>query len=161
MFIRKPAIWLISKKIFSWIFIKCSFQKWESAFHYGAGFSIFLVIFSNDIFWNRWISIWKIVSTFPLWQFSRSSFFAQKFITKKLILEFLFGTPHLVGYGSQKEFPFDRCTYRGSLFLHFFRKFQISCVSKNPIKYASSGIVFGSHFSIFFGSWQWFSPSWC
>ena len=70
---------------------------------------------------------------------------------KKLILEFLLGTPHLVGYGSQKEFPFDACTYWGSLFLHFFRKFQISCVSKNPIKYASSGVVFGSQFSIFLG----------
>ena len=119
----KTSIWLISKKIFFRKFCKFLFQKWESAFHYPSDFSIFLVIFGNDIFWNWSICIWKMVSTFPLWQFSRASFFAHKNITKKLILEFPLGTPHLVGYGSQKEFPFDRCTYRGSLFLHFFQQF--------------------------------------
>ena len=49
---------------------------------------------------------------------------------KKLIFEFLLGTPHLVGYGSQKEFPFDPCTCRGSLFLDFFEIFKFLAFQK-------------------------------
>ena len=108
---------------FCFIFYEFLFQKWETGFHYSSDFFIFLVISGNDIFWNWWICIWKSDSTFSLWQFSRASFFAQKNITKKMVLEFQLSAPHLVGYGPQKEFPFDRCTYRGSLFLHFFQKF--------------------------------------
>ena len=97
--------------------------RMETAFHYPSDFCLFLVTFGNDIFWNSQISIKWLVSTFRCWQFSRSSFFCTKNITKKLIWEFQLSAPHLVGFGSQKEFPFDRCTYRGSLFLHFFQQF--------------------------------------
>ena len=45
-------------------------------------------------------------------------------------MEFPLSTPHLVGYGSQKEFPFDPCTYRGSLFLHFFENFKFLAFAK-------------------------------
>ena len=129
----------------------------ETAFHYPSDFSRFLVIFGNDIFWNSQISIGWLVSTFRCWQFSRSSFFFTKNITKKLIWEFQLSAPHLVGFGSQKEFPFDRCTYRGSLFLHFFQQFKNFWVFR-----ISHGITLKRQ-SIFnfFNSWQWFSPSWC
>ena len=90
----------------------------ETDFHYPSDFCLFLVTFSNDIFWNSQISIKWLVSTFRCWQFSRSSFFCTKNITKKVILEFQLSAPHLVGFGPQKEFPFDPCQYRGFLFLY-------------------------------------------
>ena len=129
----------------------------ETAFHYPSDFSLFLVIFGNDIFWNSQISIGWLVSTFRCWQFSRSSFFCTKNITKKLILEFQLSAPHLVGFGSQKEFPFDRCTYRGSLFLHFFNNFKFFEFSGYQIEVHSKG----SQFSIFFVPGSDFRPCWC
>ena len=99
----------------------------ETDFHYPSDFCLFLVTFGNDIFWNSQISIKWLVSTFRCWQFSRSSFFCTKNITKKLILEFQLSAPHLVGFGPQKEYPFDPCQYRGFLFLHFFNTFNFFC----------------------------------
>ena len=129
----------------------------ETAFHYPSDFCLFLVTFSNDIFWNSQISIKWLVSTFRCWQFSRSSFIWIKNITKKLILEFQLSAPHLVGFGSQKEFPFDRCTYMGfSVITLFSENLKFFVFSGYQMELHSKAVNFQ-----FFNSWQWFSPSWC
>ena len=130
----------------------------ETAFHYPSDVSLFLVIFGNDIFWNSQISIGWLVSTFRCWQFSRSSFFCKKNITKKLIWEFQLSAPHLVGFGSQKEFPFDRCTYRGSLFLHFFSTI-LKFLSFQDIKWNYTQKAVNFQFFLVPGSD--FRPCWC
>ena len=100
---------------------------------------------------NGWLVLF-VVDNFRVHRF-----FAQKNTTKKLIWEFQLSAPHLVGFGSQKEFPFDRCTYRGSLFLHFFNNFNFFEFSGYQIEVHSKG----SQFSIFFVPGSDFRPCWC
>ena len=117
------SFFLFFKQQVSRIFLELLLVTHTLACSKTCDFIIFFVFLKNDFSWNWAIRIGELVSTFRCWQFSRSSFFCTKNITKKLILEFQLSAPHLVGFGSQKEFPFDRCTYRGSLFLHFFQQF--------------------------------------
>ena len=88
------------------------------------------MLLKNDFAWNWAIRIGELVSTFRCWQFSPSSFFAQKNTTKKLIFLCLIFTDVNssqkeinVRFLSKKESHFDRCTYRGFLFLHIFHSF--------------------------------------
>ena len=88
------------------------------------------MLLKNDFSWNWAIRIGWEVSAFRCWQFSPSSFFAQKNTTKKLIfLCFCFTDVNSsqkeikVPFWCQKESHFDRCTYRGFLFLHIFHSF--------------------------------------
>ena len=89
-----------------------------------------MVLLKNDFSWNWVIRIGELVSTFRCWQFSPSSFFAQKNTTKKLIFLCLIFTDVNssqkeinVPFWCKKESHFDRCTYRGFLLLHIFHCF--------------------------------------
>ena len=88
------------------------------------------MLLKNDFSWNWAIRIGWEVSAFRCWQFSPSSFFAQKNTTKKLIFLCLIFTDMNssqkeinVPFWCKKESHFDRCTYRGFLFLHIFHSF--------------------------------------
>ena len=154
----KPSIWRILKNILKTI-CQIPIAKLGKCFPFRDGFYAFFGSFGGDIFWNWSIRIWKMVSTFPLWQFSRASFFAQKNITKKIM--FLCfqdtecnSTQTEINFQflSQEEYPFDPCTYRGFLFLHFSLFFKILCFQDTICNYTQNAENF-----IFFGSWQWFS----
>ena len=88
------------------------------------------MLLKNDFSWNWAIRIGWEVSAFRCWQFSPSSFFAQKKTTKKLIFLCLIFTDVNssrkeinVPFLCKKESHCDRCTYRGFLFLHIFHCF--------------------------------------
>ena len=88
------------------------------------------MLLKNDFAWNCAIRIGELVSAFRCWQFSPSSFFCTKNTTKKLIFLCLFFTDVNssqkeinVPFLCKKESHFDRCTYRGFLFLHIFHSF--------------------------------------
>ena len=88
------------------------------------------MLLKNDFSWNWAIRIGELVSTFRCWQFSPSSFFAQKNTTKKLIFLCLIFTDVNssqkeinVPFWCKKESHFDPCIYRPFLFLHLFHCF--------------------------------------
>ena len=98
-----------------------------------------MVLLKNDFSWNWAIRIGELVSTFRCWQFSPSSFSAQKNTTKKLIFLCLIFTrvnssqkEINVPFWCKKESHFDRCMYRGFLFLHLFHCFWKVCVLRVP-----------------------------
>ena len=129
-FTRVTLLVTAFKKSISRHFIKILKVRPKRAFHYPSDFALFLVLLKNVIFWNWPIRIGELDSTFPCWQFSRSSFFAQKSIMKKLIFLCFHDTEGNstqkeinFQFLSQKEYPFDPCQYRGFLFLHFFSDF--------------------------------------
>ena len=89
-----------------------------------------MVLLKNDFSWNGTIRIGQIVSAFRCLQFSPSSFFLQKNTTKKLNFGCFFFTDMnssqkeiKVPFWCQKGSHFDRCTYRGFLFLLIFHSF--------------------------------------
>ena len=89
-----------------------------------------MVLLKNDFSWNGAIRIGEIVSAFRCWQFSPSSFFAKKKTPRKSWFFCVFFTDVnssqkeiKVPFWCQKESHFDRCTYRGFLFLHIFHSF--------------------------------------
>ena len=122
------------------------------------------MLLKNDFSWNWAIRIGELVSTFRCWQFSPSSFFAQKNTTNKLIFLCLIFTDMNssqkeinVPFLSKKESHFDRCTHRGFLLLHVLLCLLKVCVFMIPgviiLKMRKSYIflVLGSDFR----------PSWC
>ena len=88
-----------------------------------------MVLLKNDFAWNGAIRIGEIVSAFRCWQFSPLSFFFTKKHHEKVDFLFFFTDVNSsqkeikVPFWCQKESHFDRCTYRGFLFLHIFHSF--------------------------------------
>ena len=81
-----PAFSSFSKKQFSRKLIKLVLVTPTLACSKTCDFTLFLALLKNDFSWNWAIRIGWQVSAFRCWQFSPSSFFAQKNTTKKLIL---------------------------------------------------------------------------
>ena len=88
------------------------------------------MLLKNDFAWNWAIRIGWQVSAFRCWQFSPSSFFAQKKHHEKVVFLCLFFTvvnssqkEINVPFWCKKESHFDRCMYKGFLFLHLFHRF--------------------------------------